>query len=82
MSKKIYSFCLYNFLADAYNIYARYSYYPVTRTLDKEQRRFRQYSATSTIVRSSEVAVMAASRRKIIPRLECARVNLIPQVIG
>ena len=33
------------------------------------------------IVRSSEVAVMAASRRKRIPQLDCAQVNLIPRVI-
>ena len=30
----------------------------------------------------SEVAVVAASRRKTIPWLECMWVNLIPRVIG
>ena len=34
------------------------------------------------IERSSEVAVMAASGRKRIPRLECPWVNLIPWLMG
>ena len=40
------------------------------------------FSDLHDIVLSSEVAVMAVSGRKRIPRLECARVNLIPRVIG
>ena len=40
------------------------------------------FSDFHDIVHSSEVAVMAASGRKRIPRLECVRVNLIPRVIG
>ena len=39
------------------------------------------FSDFHDILRSSEVAVMAASGRKIILRLECAWVNLIPRVI-
>ena len=40
------------------------------------------FSDFHDIVCSGEVAVMAASGRKIILRLECAPVNLIPQLIG
>ena len=40
------------------------------------------FSDFHNIVRSSEVAVMAASGKKGIPRLECAWVNLIPRLIG
>ena len=40
------------------------------------------FSNFHDIVRSSEVAVMAASGRTRIPQLECTQVNLIPQVIG
>ena len=40
------------------------------------------FSDFHDIVHSSEIAVMAASGRKIIPRLECVRVNLIPRLIG
>ena len=40
------------------------------------------FSDFHDIERSSEVAVLAASGRKIILRLECVWVNLIPQVIS
>ena len=40
------------------------------------------FSDFHDIVCSSKIAVMAASGRKRIPRLECAWVNLILRVIG